>query len=242
MRFFGMEGGTVAKNFLPERTTTRFVLSGGNGSEQAFYIKRHGSSPLKEYLKPLFRLTRPILGARNEWVAMIRFHEVGIPTMVPVALGERGKHSFVVTRSIEGCSKVSKWMQENLVRRQHCDRDEVRLMIQKAAEITRTMHSARMHHQDFYLTHLMVSGDSADRQMYVIDLGRVRQRRHLSQRWIVKDLAQLDYSASLLTKSERCRFFEAYLGHSLRDSDRGVLRRIQRKSAAIARHSRKNRL
>ena len=37
---FGMEGGTVAKNFLRERITTRFMLSNGNGSEQAFYIKR----------------------------------------------------------------------------------------------------------------------------------------------------------------------------------------------------------
>src|SRR5262245_24031796 len=94
-------GGTVAKNVLRERTTTRFDISNREGVSQAFYIKRHGRPPWKEYVKPFFRLTTPILGARNEWNAILRFHELGIPTMLPACLGDDGKTSFLVTRSLE---------------------------------------------------------------------------------------------------------------------------------------------
>ena len=35
----------------------------------------------------------------------------------------------------------------------------------------------------------------------------------LARRWIVKDLAQLNYSASGVSASDRLRFLTAYLGH-----------------------------
>src|SRR4051812_49026732 len=87
----GFEGGEVAKNVLRERTTTRFELANGQSPGEAFYIKRHRPSSWIEYVKPLMRLRRPILGARNEWQAILAFHEAGISTMTPVALGELGR-------------------------------------------------------------------------------------------------------------------------------------------------------
>ena len=117
------------------------------------------------------------------------------------------------------------------------------------------MHAAGLHHQDFYLTHLMVPLDAicatplpaADRspapdglRIQVLDLGRVRWQRRLSRRWIVKDLAQLDYSAPHFAASERMRFLAAYLGRRVETADRALIRRILRKSRAIARHSKKN--
>ncbi|MCH7990459.1 MAG: hypothetical protein IID46_15065, partial [Planctomycetes bacterium] len=73
-------GGTVAKNLLRERTTTRIELAGQDGTQHAFYLKRHAAAPWKEHIKPFLRFTRPILGARNEWNAILHFHEIGIPT------------------------------------------------------------------------------------------------------------------------------------------------------------------
>ncbi|MGH7201974.1 MAG: lipopolysaccharide kinase InaA family protein, partial [Planctomycetaceae bacterium] len=78
--------------------------------------------------------------------------------------------------------------------------------------------------------------------LHVIDLGRARRRRRLSRRWIVKDLAQLNYSAAGVTRADRLRFVRAYLGRPIREDDRRLLARIGRKTRAIARHSRKNRL
>jgi len=130
------------------------------------------------------------------------------------------------------------------------DGSRIASLLDDVAHIARRMHDAGLHHQDFYLTHLLLpdvpdrptGGKEGGTGIHVIDLGRARYRRRLSRRWIVKDLAQLNYSARLLTHSDRRRFLELYLGRPLTLADRPFVRRIVRKSAAIARHSRKNRL
>lgn len=234
-------GATSIKQGHSERTTLRFELSDGETSA-AFYIKIHAPSPWKEYVKPYFRLTTPILGARNEWEALLRFHELDIPTMLPVALGELGRHSFLVTRSIDDCQKLSHWMEHHDPARGEQHADGVQQIIDDVAAIARRVHGAGMHHQDFYLTHLLLPEEWPERDIYVIDLGRVRSHRHLNRRWIVKDLAQLNYSADRFTKSQRLRFLKAYFGRRVSGDDRQFVRRILKKTDSIARHSRKNRL
>jgi heptose I phosphotransferase len=193
-------------------------------------------------LKPLFRLTLPMLGARHEWDAILRFGAAGIATMTPVAYGRRDGRSFVVTAALDGCTKLSDLARESLGGPNHAQLR--REMIAAVAGIARSMHAAGMHHQDFYLAHLLLrkGAESDEPRVYVIDLGRARAVRKLAGRWIVKDLAQLDYSAGLLSRSERMRFLRAYLGRRLDAGDGRLIRRISRKSAAIARHSTRNRL
>ena len=268
--------GNVAKNSLRERTTTRIVLTDTNAESQAFYLKRHGPAPWKEYLKPLLRLTRPMLGARHEWNAILQFHAAGISTMTPVALGIAGRQSFLLTAALDGCTKLSHWIgtqsadnsvtetltakdaekRENGGRKTEdgktansprpqadgSDHQTHRAIIRSLARVARTMHHAGLHHQDFYLTHLLVPDAGPPGTVFVIDLGRARHRRKLSRRWIVKDLAQLNYSATPATRSDRARFLRAYLGRKLQTSDRDLLARIERKSHAIARHSARHRL
>ena len=242
---FQFEGGTIAKNLLRERTTTRIELTGQDCKQHAFYLKRHAPAPWKEQIKPFLRLTRPILGARNEWNAILRFHDIGIPTMTPVALGESGSSSFLMTNSIEGCEKLSHWMEahhDNSNRNRNQHDPETDRIVDELAAIARSMHTVGMHHQDFYLTHFLRPLQNANRPIHVIDLGRVRKRKYLAKRWIIKDLAQLNYSAHLFSEKHRKRFLEAYFERPLEEIDRGFIRKIQRKTAAIARHSRKNRL
>lgn len=230
----------VAKNVRTDRVTLRFTLE-YQGHLHTFYIKRHGRSSLKEYLKPLFSLRWPILGARNEWQALIEFHKVGIPTMTPVALGHRGSRSFLITAALEACTKLSDLHRTGVA---GVDR---RALIDLVAATARQMHGAGLHHQDFYLGHLLLPNASLEGQapldrLYVIDLGRVRHQRTLSRRWIVKDLAQLNYSATGVSQRDQLRFLRAYLGRDLQRDDRRLMTQIASKTAAIARHSRKNRL
>lgn len=232
-------GGTIAKNLLKERTTTRLALP-CEGKEQVFFLKRHTRPPFKEYVKPLLRLTWPILGARNEWNAILKFHEAGIPTMTPAALGESGGRSLLLTAAIEGCRKLSQMTLDRRIDAPHSA--STRPVIHAVARAARTMHAHGLHHQDFYLGHLMVPEAGEPDPLYVIDLGRVRHAARLSQRWVVKDLAQLNYSAKDATRSERLRFVREYLGRPLTEADRPLLRRIARKSERIARHSQKNKL
>jgi tRNA A-37 threonylcarbamoyl transferase component Bud32 len=230
-------GGTIAKNLLVERTTTRITLQDGERS-RGFYIKRHSPSPLKEYIKPLLRLTWPILGARNEWNALFEFHAAGIPTMTPVALGEVGRYSFLVTEAIDGYTKLPAWLE------QQPPTADLSPVVNRVAEIARRMHAAGLHHQDFYLGHLLIHHCGDDFDVRVIDLGRARASAKLSKRWIIKDLAQLDYSSRHMRIREQVRFLHGYFGGSRRldPAEKRLVRRIRTKSRWIARHSQKNRL
>lgn len=270
--------GEIAKNLLKERTTVRLSLPGIDGGETDYFLKRHRNTPWREYVKPWLRLTWPIVGARNEWNAILAFHRAGIATMTPVAFGERRRESFLLTEGIANCRKLSDWMQlrfdaahampdshmgsgplRRLTSRigtvECCggwNRPEkgpdpcgagdadVRGIVDEIADLARRMHSHGLHHQDFYLTHLLLPIDDRARGIHVIDLGRARMRRRLSRRWIVKDLAQLNYSAALFPDDSRRRFLERYLGRRLSGADRGFVRQIECKTARIARHSAKH--
>jgi heptose I phosphotransferase len=233
-------GGQVAKNAVRERTTTRLDLANADGATRTLFLKRHQQPGLWELVKPLLRLTRPIVGARNEWEAILRFHAVGIATMVPVALGEAGGRSFLMTQGIDGCQKLTAWMDSHKHAVHNGELASLRKIVAGVADAARTMHAAGLHHQDFYLTHLMLPQSGAAAPIHVLDLGRARFQRRLARRWVVKDLAQLNYSADGVSSSERLRFLARYLGRKVTHGDRAFMTSIVRKSRAIARHSRKN--
>jgi heptose I phosphotransferase len=231
-------GGEIAKHLIAERPTTRIVLQSQSGPV-TLYLKRHAPARLKEYIKPLIRLRWPRLGARPEWDAILRFHELGIPTMTPVAIGQRGRESLLVTLAIDGCEKLSDWMRRTSRPLNRGQIQATRQIIQDVAATAQKMHAAGLHHQDFYAGHILLP-DNPQRGIHVLDLGRVRQCRHLSRIWIVKDLAQLHYSTWWFTGLDRLRFLRCYLGRPLSPADRPLIRQILRKSASIQRHSKKH--
>ena len=64
------------------------------------------------------------------------------------------------------------------------------------AEIARRFHAAGYNHRDFYTCHFLVKEPAPGQfDVRLIDLQRVQRRRWFRRRWIVKDLAQLAYSA-----------------------------------------------
>ena len=110
------------------------------------------------------------------------------------------------------------------------------------AKLARQMHDAGLHHQDFYLGHLLVPTHDVWSQILVIDLGRARKLARLSRHWVVKDLSQLLYSARDLDGWSVNAFLETYLDRELCPSDRRFYNRIGSKVAGIKQHSEKNRL
>jgi heptose I phosphotransferase len=231
--------GVIARQVGPRVTARLDLIDPHSGKSRGFFIKKHGSYSLWERMKPLFRLTRPILGARNEWEAMLSLHRLGIPTMVPVALGESAGGSFVLTEALESRQRVDHWLEQHAATGGETS-IERRQLIATIAQMACTLHRAGLHHQDFYLCHfLMAAGGPVD-DLRVIDLGRVDRHGPWGTRWVVKDLAQLHYSAGRLSKSDRLRFLQQYLGRRLNRSDRLLIRRIEGKRHAIRRHSERN--
>lgn len=237
------DGGEVAKNLLKERTTTRVELQRGDGSIDVMYLKRHARPPIKEYIKPWLRLTRPILGARNEWQAILRFDEAGLATTPAVAWGRDQGQSFLLTEAIENCHSLADYARSQLPQLSERQRwSEMCRFARLLGRVTRRMHQSGLHHQDYYLYHLLVPVQQPSSEIYIIDLGRARQVRNLRRqsRWVVKDLGQLMFAAGFASRAMRFRFLTEYLGRRPGASDAGWLRRIERKAAQIARHTRKN--
>ena len=85
---------------LEARRTLRTEVDG-----RGYFVKIHRGIGWGEIVKNLVTAKLPVLGAGQEWRALERLHQVGVPTMTAVAYGERGanpadQHSFIVTEEL----------------------------------------------------------------------------------------------------------------------------------------------
>jgi len=174
----------IAKQVIKERSTAKLILDEGS-SQSAFFLKRHISPSLKEYLKLLARFSWP-KSALNEWRAILRFHQVGLPTMLPVAAGAKRnslgliKQSFILTNEIKDAHRLdhylAKWLQRPLSKEQI---HRKRRLIQELARLTRKMHIMGLNHRDYYLCHIFIrtTEQNNDFELFIIDLHRVDIRK-----------------------------------------------------------------
>ena len=85
---------------LEARRTLRTEVAG-----HGFFVKIHRGIGWGEIFKNLLTAKLPVLGAGQEWRAIQRLQQAGVPTMTAVAYGERGsnpadQHSFIVTEEL----------------------------------------------------------------------------------------------------------------------------------------------
>ncbi|MNZ56146.1 Lipopolysaccharide core heptose(I) kinase RfaP [compost metagenome] len=166
-----------------------------------------------------------MLGAGQEWQAIQRLHEVGVPTMTAVAYGERGdnpaaQHSFIVTEELAPTVSLEDfsidWVKQPPAPRLK------RALIAEVARMTGMMHRAGVNHRDCYICHFLLHTDRAvtadDFKLSVIDLHRAQTRVKISRRWRDKDLAALYFSALDigLTRRDKLRFLRGYFQQPLR--------------------------
>jgi heptose I phosphotransferase len=114
-----------------------------------------------------------------------------IPTVPLVGWGKLADgRSFVISEDLKDFRAADKAIASGLP----FDR-----LIEATADLAAKLHASGLHHRDLYLCHFFVKAGGDDLEMRLIDAARVRQLPWLfRQRWIVKDLAQLWYSARQL--------------------------------------------
>ena len=226
--------GDIARE-LPDRQTLKFFING-----QGYYRKWHRGVGWGEIVKNLVRGRAPVLGALNEWRALNRMRALGIPGLIPVALGVRGKNparqeSFIVTRELAGVVQLDHYFS----RREYTVSTK-RAIIARVAKIARALHAAGINHRDFYLCHFMLDEKSVAGVLHItlMDLHRAQLRGHVPERWLVKDLGGLLFSCLNLGFSRRdfLRFLKVYFDSDLRSLLRqheGRLERIVQRARAI---------
>lgn len=209
------------------RQTLRVSIAG-----QDYFLKRHRGVGWWEIIKNLLQLRLPVLGAGTEVRAIRRLEELGVPTLQLAGWGQRGRNparhaSFALTVALQDMVSL-----EDLCagwgRRQHWTASELvlkRQLLQHLACCARTLHENGVNHRDFYLCHFLLRRDSPGLMqaggrldLHLIDLHRVQLRQRTPQRWRLKDVAGLYFSAldAGLTRRDCYRFMRLYGGTPLR--------------------------
>ncbi|MTI63685.1 lipopolysaccharide core heptose(I) kinase RfaP [Methylophaga sp.] len=207
------------------RRTLRFELDG-----RCYFLKYHAGVGWGEIVKNLLQLRKPIISAKNEWRAIKRLHQLGVDTMTLAGYGERGlnparRESFVITDELTETMSLEhvglQWQQRKPTFRTK------QTLIRRLAAMSRKMHQAGINHRDYYLCHILLTEAFAetnqiteDTELFLIDLHRTQIRRRVPERWLVKDLGSLYFSAHevQLSQRDKYRFIKNYSGLSLRQA------------------------
>ncbi|MDP9533319.1 lipopolysaccharide core heptose(I) kinase RfaP [Pseudomonas protegens] len=205
---------------LEARRTLRTEVDG-----RGYFVKIHRGIGWGEIVKNLITAKLPVLGAGQEWRALERLHQVGVPTMTAVAYGERGsnpadQHSFIVTEELAPTVSLEDFSIDWV--KQPPAPALKRALIAEVARMTGMMHRAGVNHRDCYICHFLLHTDRpitpAELKLSVIDLHRAQTRPKITLRWRNKDLAALYFSALDigLTRRDKLRFLKGYFQQSLR--------------------------
>ncbi|RBA52966.1 lipopolysaccharide core heptose(I) kinase RfaP [Stutzerimonas zhaodongensis] len=225
---------------LEGRRTLRTEIDG-----RGYFVKIHRGIGWGEIVKNLSTAKLPVLGAGQEWRAIQRLHEVGVPTMTAVAYGERGsnpatQHSFIITEELAPTVSLEDFAAN--WREQPPEPALKRALIEEVACMAGNMHRAGVNHRDFYICHFLLHTDKPvtahDFRLSLIDLHRAQTRTQTPRRWRNKDLAGLYFSALGigLTRRDKLRFLQVYFQRPLRDvlrDEASLLTWLQRKAEKL---------
>ncbi len=211
---FALEGETFRA--LERRQTLAFTVDG-----KRYFVKRHRGATYREILKNLLTLRLPVVSARNEYRAIRKLQALGLRAPVLAAYGRRGLtpgslESFLITEDVGPHATLEDYCRP--WKAQSPTFAEKRALIEELADISRVLHSNGVCHRDYYLCHFLRT--SAETPLTVIDLHRALVKRRLEERWIIKDIAGLYFSAmdAGLTQRDLFRFMRSYRRCALRDT------------------------
>ncbi|UCC29585.1 MAG: hypothetical protein JSU86_15445 [Phycisphaerales bacterium] len=221
------------------RERLRLTVEAG-GEQCTLYLKRFSDPPLSARRA----VRRSGSGASSmagvEWAWMTRLAADGIPCVKPVAFGEeirgsRELRSAIITAAAPGASLevwVGRWDEG--------DRAIIRNLIEPLAALVARFHERGYIHRDLYLSHVFYDPASPpEESLCLIDLQRVVRPRLRHRRWIIKDLASLNFSAPghLVSRTDRLRWLTHYLRVSKLDAPaKRLIYRVVGKTQGIAGH------
>ncbi len=207
-----------------------------------FFLKRYDNPPLLTQFKNWLSHRKMISCSFCDFEPAEKLMKLGINTPKTIAYGqERGilfeKRSFIVTEKIPDAQSLEKKLplyfydppaKANLRLR--------KTFIAQLAAFVKKFHQTGCRHRDLYLAHIF-HGDSG--RFYLIDLARCFKPIMSSERFRIKDIAQLYYSApaKYFSNTDRLRFYLNYSSRTkLTAADRSFIRSIINKANRMTKH------
>ena len=234
MRF---DGGETLRT-LARRANLRLRLTDTDGKPVRLYMKRHRPPSVGELVRRWAAGLPPTPPGRREWDAAALLAAAGIPTAERVAVGQertgfRPGASFFISAELVDYRPADEVLGS-------LSAEERRPLLDGIARLVRRFHAAGLRHRDLYLCHIFVRRSAPGRfDLALIDLQRVDRLRR--RRWLVKDIAQLAYSARGILGAEEwnrwlCRYLDV---ERLGRGQRRFAAAVGRKADRIARHDRR---
>jgi heptose I phosphotransferase len=237
--------GERCEKALPDREVWHFRLKTNGHSPRGIYVKRHHGRTWASRLRAFLHLPPAPTPGRVEAANAGQLASQGIAVMRLLAYGEKVRadglqESFVITEELEEFAELHHYLR----RKYSClptARSERTLLqlIRDIARIARRFHAAGYNHRDLYCCHFFVKELPSQRcEIRLIDLQRVQRRRWFRRRWIVKDLAQLSWSApSVCIKCRhKIAFLHEYFGvKKLRPAHKRLIAAVIRKQRKMER-------
>ena len=232
---------------LAIRENWRLELHTPHAGVRGAYLKKHKIRSPWLWLRARLGLGPGRTAGRVEAENVAALARDGIDAMRLIAFGEKlhtdGRlESFVLTEELAGYTQLDHFLRKRfhtLVSRTVGRDLDLDRLTADVATLARRFHERGYNHRDLYCCHFFVSEGPRGRfALRLIDLQRVQQRRWFRRRWVVKDLAQLSYSAprERISNTQRLRFMKRYLGvRKLGPDDKRLIRAILMKHRGMER-------
>jgi len=230
-------------NLAPYRSRLQFEIKLTDSPQPIkVFMKRYNHPPFSVQLKNWLGARGRTSCGQCEAGPASELAEAGISTPKTICRGEQWgllfeRRSFVITEELAGAEAIERRLPECFdspvtSRNLKLRRD----FIARLAEFIKKFHDTNYRHRDLYFSHIFYSDDG---RFYLIDLARAFKPFLLQQRFRIKDISQIYYSAPgrYFSRTDRLRFYFGYTGRrKLSDADKMLIREVVKKAQRMARH------
>ena len=213
-----------------------------NSPPTTLFLKRYDSPPIPVQLKKWLTACRRRSCSSFDFEPANKLASLGINTPKTISYGEQWgiffeKRSFIITEKIPNAECLERKLPayfnspatvENLKLRRN--------FIAQLATFVKKFHETGFRHRDLYFAHTFYNERG---EFYLIDLARAFKPTFFAQRFRIKDIAQLYYSAPkrYFSKTDRLRFYLGLTGHGkLTTKDKAFIGKVVNKARRMARH------
>jgi heptosyltransferase-2 len=209
------------------------------------FLKLYDRPPILIQLKNWLSARKRTSCGLLEYTSGRQLASFGINTPRTICCGEQWgglfeERSFCITEKIPNAEALERKLPGYFTEQTDIGHLKLRRdFIARLADFVKRFHETDYRHRDLYFSHIFHSDDD---EFYLIDLARAFKPLILRQRFQIKDIAQLHYSAPgrHFSKTDRLRFYMWYAHHNrLSRQDKVFVRSVLHKARRMARHDRK---
>jgi hypothetical protein len=235
------------KNLASFRSRLEFQVDSPLLSEPVtVFMKRYDRPPIVFQIKNWLAAGNRKSCSEIEFQASQRLTESGINTPKTVACGTQWgaifeKRSFLITEKIPKAESLERKLPACFNGRLTTENLRLRrVFFAQLADFIRKFHQTNFCHRDLYFSHIF---DNQNGDFFLIDLARAFRPVFLKRRFLIKDIAQLHYSADarFFSNTDRLRFYKKYSGRdNLTNDDKVFINDVMNKAYKMAQHAQKH--